>query len=129
MTNEKVRWFADSDDGLPLRHAGCLDSAGDGSGERNRLARASPFEIASIPQGGNSGDDSVRHIPILSGKPAIDGPRELNDPREEAASLPQWMSATHPRRAGMLIPGILTALAVLAAANGILSTVLELAWL
>ncbi|MEZ0167438.1 hypothetical protein [Microvirga sp. TS319] len=129
MTNEKMRLFADADDGLPLHHAWYLDSAGNVAGERDRLASAIPFEIATTPQGGNSGGASVRHILPFSKKPAVDRLRELRDPHEEAAPLPQWMSATRPSRAGMFIPGVLTALAVLAVANGILSTVLELVWL
>jgi hypothetical protein len=46
-----------------------------------------------------------------------------------ATPVPHWMRAARPNRAGMFIPGLLIALMVFAAANGILSTVLELAWL
>jgi hypothetical protein len=48
---------------------------------------------------------------------------------EEPAPLPQWMRTTRPSRPGMLMPGFLIVLAVMTAANGILSTVLALVWL
>jgi hypothetical protein len=65
----------------------------------------------------------------LSGIPVVECPRGVRYTNEEATPLPHWMRATRPSRAGMFIPGLLTALAVLAAISGILSTILELAWL
>lgn len=135
MANEKVRWFGRADYGLPPHNAGRLNSAGTGAGEQDHfqreanLARAISFEIASIRPGRNSRSVALQHVPALSVVPAVESPRELHDAHEEAASLPQWMSATRPNRAGMFIPGLLVALAVLAAASGVLSTVLELVWL
>jgi hypothetical protein len=61
--------------------------------------------------------------------PLVQSPREGRYANEGATPLPHWMRGTGPSRAGMFIPGLLTALAVVAAINGILSTVLELAWL
>jgi hypothetical protein len=61
--------------------------------------------------------------------PLVESPREVRYANEGATPLPHWVRATRPSRAGMFIPGLLTALAVVAAINGILSTVLELAWL
>lgn len=130
MTNERVRWFARTDCDLPPHHACRLDRAGIIAGERERLQyRASSFEIASTRLGRNSRGAAVRQVPALSGRLAVESPWALHHPHEEATSLPQWMSGMRPNRAGMFIPGLLAALAILAAVYGILSTVLELAWL
>jgi hypothetical protein len=48
---------------------------------------------------------------------------------EEPAPLPQWMRTTAPIQPGALMPGFLIVFAALAAANGILSTVLALVWI
>lgn len=135
MTNVRVPWFGRADYGLPPQNAGRLNSTGIGAGERDRfqggsyMVRPISFEIASVRLGRNSRGAAMRHVPALSVVPVVGSPRELRHAHEGAAPLPQWMSATRPNRAGMLIPGLLVALAVLAAAVGILSTALELVWL
>jgi hypothetical protein len=55
-----------------------------------------------------------------------DPDRILDDGR---IRLPDWTRATRPHRAGMFTPGLLMVIAVLAATGGVVSTVLELAWL
>ncbi len=135
MANERVRWLGRAEYGLPPRNAGPLNPAGTGAGKRDHFrseaysAGAVSFEITSIRPCRNSRGAAMRHGPTLSGEPAVKSQRELHHAREEAAPLPQWMSDTRPNRAGMLIPGLLVALALLAAADGVLSTALELAWL
>ena len=59
----------------------------------------------------------------------VERSREVRCLNEEATPLPYWMRATHPNQAGTLIPVLLSGLAVSAAISGILSTILELAWL
>jgi hypothetical protein len=61
--------------------------------------------------------------------PVVEFSREERYPDDGAIRLPGWTRATRPNRAGMFIPGLLMAIAVLAATGGVVSTVLELAWL
>ncbi len=135
MTNEGARWFTGVDCGLPPHHACHPNPTSISAGERERLqgdacaGHAISFGIASTRLGRNSRGAAVRLVSALLGIPAVESTRELHPRHEEATPLPQWMSATRPNRAGMFIPGLLVALAVLAAANGILSAVLELVWL
>jgi hypothetical protein len=72
---------------------------------------------------------AIWYVFASSRVPLVESPRDVRYTNEGATPLPRWMRATRPSRAGMSIPGLLTALAVVAAINGILSTVLELAWL
>ena len=87
-------------------------------------------EIASATEHGrNSHGAATRHGSASPRISVVESPRELRHVNDGATPLPDWVRAARPSRAGMFIPGFLTALAVLAAANGILSTVLELTWL
>jgi hypothetical protein len=77
----------------------------------------------------NSNSAFMPELPAPSRTSDHESPPELPRYDEEAAPLPHWMRVAHPSRGGTFAAGLLIALAVVAAASGILSTVLELAWL
>lgn len=131
LLDRSFAYYSDKPSQIDLRPGERLDAH-----DRRRLGRcedpalASSSEIASATQHGQIPHGSaMRHVSASSRIPEVESPRGLQNANEGATPLPHWMRATRPSQAGMVIPGLLTALAVLAAANGILSTVLELAWL
>jgi hypothetical protein len=71
---------------------------------------------------------AIWYVTSSSRMPLAESSWEVRVTNEPAPFLPFWTRAARASRAGMFIPGLLTALAVFAAIGGILSTVLELAW-
>ena len=131
LLDRSVADHSDSASGIDLmtgERSAAHDRKRPGRGGDPALAISSEITTATeycrIPHGA-----AIWYVFASSRIPLVENPREVRYANEGATPLPHWVQGTGPSRAGMFIPGLLTALAVVAAINGILSTVLELAWL